>query len=184
MANKVSPGRSRERLYDGSSGDPTVVWFDPGGTTGWAVISVHPVAVSDPHYRIMENITHYAVGQYIGTEFDQVEQMIDLCAQWPGAVYGTEQFILLKPQTSEAVLSPVRLNAVLRYGLGRKGRLYRQLPSLAKSTMTDDRLDDMGYLEQTRGMPHGRDALRHNLTFWKRVKTQRSLRLEAFPRLV
>jgi hypothetical protein len=55
------------------------------------------------------------------------------------------------------------------------------MPALAKTTMTDERLRDLGLYEQTVGKEHGRDALRHALTFWKRVKTQPALRREVFP---
>jgi hypothetical protein len=170
-------------LYDGSSGDPTVVWFDPGGVTGWAVFSVHPDAVSKPKLRIMENITHFSCGQFVGSEFDMVDAMKALCDSWPGAVIGTEKFILLSPNASDALLSPVRINAALRYTLGRKIPVHQQSAALAKTTMTDPRLDEIGYLERTVGRPHARDAVRHNLTFWRRVKTQYPLRKEVFPRL-
>lgn len=164
-----------------TSSDPTVTWFDPGGVTGWAVVSVHPVAVTDPKYRITENITHLAVGHFTGSEFDMVEAMVDLCNAWPDAAHGTEGFVLMTSNLSEVVLAPVRLNAALRYGLGRKGKLYRQMPALAKTTVTDERLRDLGLYEQTVGKEHGRDALRHALTFWKRLKTQPALRREVFP---
>jgi len=181
--SKVKRGRP-DVLYDGSSGDPTVISFDPGGVTGWAVSSVHPLAVRDSKYKIMENITHFACGQFMGSEFDQVDQMIDLVKRWPGAAKVTEQFILLQNNTSESLLSPVRINAALRYGLGRKNRVMNQTAALAKTTMTDARLDDIGYLEQTRGKPHARDATRHNFTFWRRVKMNRALCREVFPSLV
>lgn len=164
-----------------SSSDPTVTWFDPGGVTGWAVVSVHPVAVIDPKYRITENITHLAVGHFTGSEFDMVDSMVDLCNAWPEAAHGTESFILMTANISEVVLAPVRLNAALRYGLGRKVKLWKQMPALAKTTMTDERLRDIGLYEQTVGKEHGRDALRHALTFWRRVKSQPALRREVFP---
>jgi len=169
--------------FDGTNGDPTVVAFDPGGVTGWAVVSVHPVAVLDPAYPITTNITHLAVGHFNGSEFDQVESMLQLCEDWLGCAKVTENFILMTSNTGEALLAPVRINAAFRYGLGRKARLWRQNPALAKTTITDDRLKIMGLYEQTVGKEHGRDALRHALTFWKRIKTQPALRKEVFPSL-
>lgn len=174
--------------YDGSSGDPTVVAFDPGGTTGWAVVSVHPVAVRDPAYSILDNLTHVTFGQFCGTELAMADAMIDLCEQWPGAVRLTEQFILMTHTNSDALLSPVRLNAALRYGLhlkakGTDRRVWNQTASMAKTTMTDERLAYCALIEPTRGKPHARDALRHALTFWKRVRTSYALGREAFPAL-
>lgn len=174
--------------YDGSSGDPTVVAFDPGGTTGWAVVSVHPLAVRDPNYSIMDNVTHVAFGEFTGGEATQVDAMVDLCSQWPGCVRLTEQFILMTQNTSEALLSPVRINAALRYGLrltakGRDRVVWNQTASLAKTTMTDDRLGYLALIEPTRGKPHARDALRHAFTFWKRVRASYAFGREAFPAL-
>lgn len=183
MSEKVRRGR-REVLYDGSSGDPTVAWFDPGGSTGWTVISVHPLAISSPDYKVMENITHYACGQFLGSEFDMVDAMAALCRSWPGAAYGTEDFILLQQNTSATLLAPVRLNAALRYEMGRKVRIHNQNAALAKTTMTDARLKDMGYLDQTIGQPHARDATRHAFTFLRRLKSNYALRKAVFPALV
>jgi hypothetical protein len=181
---KVKRGRP-DVLYDGSgtSGDPTVISFDPGGVTGWAVSSVHPVAVRKAKYAIMDNVSHFACGQFVGTEFDQVDAMLELCKRWPGAAVVTEKFILLNPSSSEMLLSPVRLNAAMRYALGRNRRVHNQMPALAKTTITDARLKDMGYYERTIGMEHARDAVRHNLTFWRRIKTQYPLRKLVFPAL-
>lgn len=182
----------RTKLYDGTSGDPTVVTFDPGGVTGWAVLSVHPDCLTSPRYSVMDNVTHHAFGQFTGSEFRQVDAMLELLEDWPGAAVVTEQFILLQNNTSDALLSPVRINAALRYGLHaatggnpikKRREVRNQLPSLAKSTMTDERLVYGGYLEATRGLPHARDAVRHAFTFMKRVKTQYPLRKDVFPTL-
>lgn len=176
--------RAKETLYDGTSGDPTVVSFDPGGVTGWTVISVHPDAVRSPKYKILDNITHYSCGQFTGTEFDMVDQMLALCEFWKGAAKVSERFILLQQNSSEALLSPVRINAAFRYELGRTVPLYLQTPALAKTTITDQRLRDMGYAERSVGKEHARDATRHNFTFWRRLKTQRGLLKSVFPALV
>jgi hypothetical protein len=168
------------------------VAFDPGGVTGWAVLSVHPDALRNPRFNVMDNVTHYAFGQFVGSEFAQVDAMIALLDDWPGAAAVTEQFILLQNNTSDSLLSPVRINAALRYGLHvatggnpikKRRNVLNQLPSLAKTTMTDERLTYGGYLEATRGQPHARDAIRHAFTFMKRVKTQYPLRKDVFPAL-
>jgi hypothetical protein len=175
-----------EVLYDGTSGDPTVVWYDPGGTSGWAVISVHPDALTDPGVRILDNIEHMAYGEFTGSEFDQVDAMLDLADSWPGAAIGTEHFILQQFRKDEELLSLVRLNAAFRYEMvrhGRTRRVHRQNAQLAMTTVTDDRLRAWGFWGRTAGLPHARDAIRHNITFLKRLKTQPKLRAEVFPNL-
>lgn len=210
---------SEELLFDGSSGDPTVVWYDPGGTTGWTVFSVHPDALLDPECRVMDNITHFGCGEIYGNEFMQVDAMIALSEAWPGAVLGTEQFVMYDSSAGRKdsnLLVLERLNAAFRYGLhqrrlplvevklpggkrthtppillGEDGRpirvdppkVYRQNAAIAMESVTDARLKAWGYWERTTGLVHARDAIRHALTFLKRVKTQPRLRAEAFPRL-
>lgn len=45
-----------------------------------------------------------------------------------------------------------------------------QQPALAMSTVTDDRLKKMGLYAPTMGKEHGRDGLRHALTWAKRAR--------------
>ncbi len=49
---------------------PTVVALDPGGTTGWSVMQVHPDALSSPSIKILENVTHWAEGQVVSESSD------------------------------------------------------------------------------------------------------------------
>jgi hypothetical protein len=109
-----------EVLYDGTSGDPTVVWYDGGGTTGWTVISVHPDALTDPECRVTDNITHFATGEFYGNEFMQVDQMISLAELWPGAAIGVEQWVHYDSthgRKDSNMTSLERINAAFRYGL-------------------------------------------------------------------
>lgn len=111
---------SDEVLYDGTSGDPTVVWYDGGGTTGWAVISVHPDALTDPECFVMENVTYFACGEFYGNEFMQVDQMLALAELWPGAALGVEHWVHYDStagRKDENMTSLVRINAAFRYGL-------------------------------------------------------------------
>jgi hypothetical protein len=109
-----------EVLFDGTSGDPTVIWYDGGGTTGWAVLSVHPDALVDPECRVTDNLTHYAVGEFYGNEFMQVDQMIALAELWPGAALGVEHWVHYDStygRKDENLTSLARINAAFRYGL-------------------------------------------------------------------
>ena len=52
-------GRPRTELLP----DPVIVAFDPGVTTGWSVIKVHPDALVLPDISILENVEHWSYGQ-------------------------------------------------------------------------------------------------------------------------
>lgn len=217
-----------EVLYDGTSGDPTVIWYDGGGTTGWAAMSVHPDALTDPECRAMENITFFACGEFYGNEFMQVDQMIALAEAWPGAALGVEHWVLYDSSAGrkdENLVSAVRINAAFRYGLHlraierecwsnndmrlstmfRNGvpvllnpdgspvkreipLVSRQLAKFGVHDMPMAALQRSFYnghsLESwTRGSDHKRDATRHVMTFFKRLKAQPKLRAEVFPAL-
>lgn len=192
---KVGPRWLDEVLYDGADADATVVWFDPGGVTGWSVFSVHPDALTNPEFRILDNISHWACGQFVGPEADQVDQMVDLARTWPGAAIGCEDFILRKVLRGRELLAPVRMNAAFSYAMKRglvadpklgRQRLVEieyQQASLAMTTMTDDRLKRLGFYERTVGKEHARDAVRHGITFLKRLKENHFLRSRVFPKL-
>ena len=177
-------------LYDGTSGDPTVIAYDPGGTTGWAVFSVHPDSLTEPDIRVFDNINHQAWGEFTGSEFAMVDAMVDLADEWPGAALVSEHFIMYERSAGrkdENLLSLVRLNAAFRYGLYRTAGtirpVERQAASLAMTTVTDDRLKAWGYWAKTEGKPHARDAIRHALTMLKRLKVSAKLRKTIFPAL-
>jgi hypothetical protein len=164
--------------------DPTVVWFDPGGTSGWAVFSVHPQALVDPAYLLLQNITLFTCGQFTGAEAEMLDAMLELCDAWPDAAIGSEQFKLRKFSQDDNLLVLERLNAVLSYELRRHGRdrkLHLQQPSLAFTTVTDARMQAWGYWSRTEGMDDARSATKHALTFLKRLKTQPKLRAGVFP---
>jgi hypothetical protein len=109
-----------EVLYDGTSGDPTVIWYDGGGTTGWTVISVHPDALTDPECRVTDNITHFATGEFYGNEFMQVDQMVSLAESWPGSALGVEHWVhydSTQGRKDENMTSLARINAAFRYAM-------------------------------------------------------------------
>jgi hypothetical protein len=178
-----------EILYDGSTGDTTVVAYDPGGVTGWALASVHPDSIVVPEIRILDNISHFACGQIVGDEFRQVDQMVGLANEWPGASLVIEDFVLAKMSADRALLSPVRLTSAFRYEMRKESNgervVRKQGRSLAFTTVTDDRLKRYrgGYYAATAGQEHARDATKHLFTWLKRLKENVRLRIEVFPDL-
>lgn len=164
----------------------TAIAFDPGGTTGWSVTSVELDAIEDPDVRILDSITHWSAGEFTGPEHDQVDQMLELVDEWADdADIVMEKFILRMMSMDPALLSPVRIGYMFEYGLRtgsscrrskrtgqpeRADNIIWQQPSLAMTTMTDDRLRSIGLWIPTAGKPHARDATRHTLTWLRRKK--------------
>lgn len=146
---------------------PTVITLDPGGTTGWTVMMVHPDCLTDPDVSILANIMHHEQGQFDGPEVEQAIQIIDLFDAWDTAAIVCEDFQL---RTIAAELSPVRIRAMLELHLFREpdeGRsIFLQMPSMATGTMTDARLKDWKLYRP--GQEHARDSLRHALMFLRR----------------
>lgn len=160
----------------------TVVALDPGGTTGWSVLMVHPDSLVDPDIPILDNIEHFALGQTVGDERAQCKELLELLDAWPDAAVVVEDFVLRKQLRDRALLSPVRITAVIEYAMWRQNRsLFKQSPAEAKSTATDDRLKSWGLYRREGGEEHARDATRHGITFLRRAKDRARLRKLAWP---
>lgn len=222
---------------------PTLIAFDPGSTTGYAVWSVHPEALSDPGVKILSNVQWWSHGQIdcgarkgnagtstakssteiaddqalltmdggetpwddermetipisgndplgisITGESAGVSEMLQLVDGWPGAAVLSEDFILRTANMSRDVLSAVRITAAFEFGCWVLGHTLvpRQQPSLAKTTVTDERLKLWGFYRSEGGMRHARDADRHAITFLRRCKDPKEgphLRAMAWPHL-
>lgn len=155
----------------------TIIGYDPGGTTGWAVLGIFPEAIEDEDYLIQENIAFWSIGEISDrNENKHARELLELARAWSGAKIVGEQFILRKFLSSSELLSPVRVNAKFEYALeeAMPGRqIIWQQAELAMSTITDLRLQKMGLYAPTIGKEHGRDGLRHALTWAKRARQMR-----------
>lgn len=159
-----------EELW-GDEADPdqyVVLALDPGGTTGWSVFGVHPDALSgDPAIGVVNNVEFWCAGQFEGDENSQADEIVELIEHWPSARLVIEDFILRKQSQARELLSPVRITSVLEWAV-RPRYFIKQQPSLAMTTITDDRQKAMGFWVP--GQQHARDAIKHNLTFLKRQR--------------
>jgi hypothetical protein len=164
--------------------DPTVVAIDPGQTTGWSVMSVHPEALLDSGVSILHNILHWTHGQIVGPEDSQASEVLGIVDMFPGACVLIEDFILRTANAGREVLSPVRITAKIEYGLWLVGGVsYRQMPSEAKSVATDNRLKSWGFYQREGGLEHARDADRHALTWLRKCKQHEWMRRACWPYL-
>ena len=162
---------------------PVVLAIDPGKTTGWSVMMVHPEALTDPEVSILQNIDPWIHGEIDCTDenfgIDALDELIEC---WPGAAIVFESFSLRKFSSDEDLLSPVRINATLGYLRWRCAvRVFYQSSEMAKRTATDARLQLWGMYESEGGLVHARDADRHGITFLRRAKTTPRLRNAAWP---
>jgi hypothetical protein len=180
------------RIPDEVSGWATTVWVDPGGTTGWGVMSVYPeLLVTDK--PIQRNIVHWICGESTGNENQMASEMLELFSLWEDAAVGIESFDLRQLAVQ---LSPVSVTAKIEYGLwlmekwdaedeerdiGRGRLVFKQSPSLAKTTLTDDRQRDWGLWVP--GKDHKRDAIKHCFTFMSRAQKIPRMRYAAWPHL-
>lgn len=163
-----------------------VLAYDPGGTTGWAVLCLKPAALLSDKPINRRMLTHFASGQIVGSEHEQVDQLVELVDIWPKAAVIGESFVQRIRNTgleTDVAYSPVRINAIVKWWLATEDRyLYKQTPEQAKSKMTDERLEerklspDGGHASR-----HARDGVRHAVLFLERARQQKGLRHTAWP---
>lgn len=156
-----------------------VIWFDPGGITGWAYSVVSYKAFSHPRQKVLKNLLEWRTGEFEGTEHEQVTQALDLIRKglYSGKnntltglfEVGTEDFELTQLIGGKELLIPVRLNAVLDYQIHNLFglKLFYQNRSM-RTGVTRPRMKLWGLPPTS-----GKDAFaaaQHNLTYLKRVK--------------
>jgi hypothetical protein len=180
----------------------TVIAIDPGGTTGWSLISVPPEALCESDVPVLSNIWTHEHGQVdcgshrgnLGTslhpgistdgEFSGVFDLAKFIRAWPVAAVVIEDFQLRTMRMDRDLLSPVRVTSALGYELWKTGRDYHtQTPADAMRTCTDDRLKEWQMYDPTGSLVHARDADRHALLFLRKAKAKARFRAEAWPHL-
>lgn len=202
----ITKNRRRRRGYQKESeityGEATIIAIDPGGTTGWSLISVHPEALIEPKADVFENIFEHKHGQVdcgshrgnLGTslhpgistegEFSGVYDLVEFIGAWPSAAVVIEDFQLRQKRRDRDLLSPVRITFGIGYALWLEGRDYHvQQPANAKTHASDLRLRQWRMYDSTGGLQHARDADRHAILFLHRAKQKRAFREIAWPHL-
>lgn len=159
----------------------TIISFDPGGRTGWAIFKVHPRAFTDESERILRNIESYQYGEFSGPENEQIKDALDLIKkQLPlfrepipslesANVYVvTERFDHVGTIGGDEVLSPVRINAALNFSMWRMDVSLHYQPRSLRIGVTKDRLKRWKL-----GPVKGKDAfaaVQHAVVFMRRLK--------------
>jgi hypothetical protein len=154
--------------------------FDPGGRTGWAEFSVNFQAFSRPENKILANLNWYESGVLEGTEHEQltvIERMVYLM-HWepmpfvPHSCVVTEDFDLVQLTGGKALLSPVRINAVVEWFCATKGVKFELQARQLRTAVTKERLKLFGF--DGRWQKDEFAAMQHGITYLRRLK-QRSL---------
>lgn len=163
-----------------------IMGVDPGVTTGWAVgsFSFGSIFGNETLFPLGEGCKSIDYGQIQGDENGQADKAIDIAINFDVDVVVIEDFELRKLLKSRELLSPVRIGHKISYGLHRMHasgsrverpiRIEWQLPALAMTTATDDRLKIWNI--HHRGQQHARDGVRHVVTFARRAKSEREIR--------
>lgn len=164
----------------------SVLAFDPGGTTGWAVMCIKPKDLLGDKPINNRLLKHFAHGQVLGSEHAQMDNLVELVDVWPKAAVVSESFTQRIRNTgleTDVAYSPVRINAVLKWWLATEDRyLFKQSPSEAKDRWTNDRLEDVKLNpEGGNKTRHARDGVRHAALFLGRARDKGKLRHTAWP---
>jgi hypothetical protein len=154
-----------------------VLGIDPGGVTGWYLITVPRDCIfGDGPSSILE----HDWGEFSGPEPQQAIEIARLAREIQSLDYLVGPAIICEAwdqdptfhSTDPEALSPVRLGAMLTLLKAQKmlgdSTLTFQSRSLAFSTVTDDRLHRWNLW--VKGSDHVRAALRHGITALRRAR--------------
>ena len=160
-----------------------VIGIDPGGTTGWALLTVDVRMLTG---EMQSKILAWDYDEITGDENEQVNALCRLAREVQGLTYKIGPALVVEdfdvqpynPTTSPEMLSPVRLAAKLDYAAfrGELGdcKIVMQGRRMAKDTATDHRLHKWGLWVE--GSDDIRDAVRHAMTALRRARDDEEFR--------
>lgn len=165
-----------------------LISVDPGEGTGIVLLTV-------PRGQIFEGWPYEGVNvvwyeEITGPEDEQADEIVELCWAVRERYRGDfplllEDFSLRKFSRDAALLTPVRLNAKIEYGVHLAAddwpgavSVFKQPAALAMSTISDDRMKS--YDLYAVGQKNARMAMAHALTFLRRARESASLRKKAW----
>jgi len=155
-----------------------VVWFDPGGTIGWAYFVVDFRAFSRPEHKILRWLKYWDCGELSGPEQVQLSDAVSHIDRvltnnsFLTITVGGEDFELTQLIGGKNLLSPVRINAVLDWECHKRSIKYQYQARKLRTGVTKERLKIWGF--DGRFKKDEFAAMQHGIT-WLRREKQKSL---------
>ena len=152
-----------------------VLGIDPGGTTGWALVTVPRASLfgDEP-----SQILGWDYDEITGPEVEQVKALGRLAREIQGLSYMVgpavvvEDFDNATSVNDPEVFSPVRIAAMMMYAASRgefgDSRIVLQKRGLAKGQITDERLRRWRLMPKT-PEGHAADAMKHAMMALRRA---------------
>lgn len=149
-----------------------LIYFDPGGTLGWAWFVVDRRAFSRPEHKILRWLRTWDCGEFTGPETKVLQsalELIDTTVQLVGFLnckIGGEDFDKQNnPGKKENLFSPVRQNAILEWECLKRGIRYEVQARQMRTSVTKERLKLWGFegsfkKDEFSAMQHGIVRLR------------------------
>lgn len=154
-----------------------ILWYDPGGTLGWAMLGFDRRAFSRPEHTILGNLNFWDCGEFSGAEQEVLRQAVGLIDETINAVgfigccIGGEDFDKTNtPGSEENVFSPVRQNAVLEWECGKRGVSYQYQKRSIRTSVTKKRLKLWGFEGRLKRNEFA--AIQHAIVKARRIKDQ------------
>lgn len=186
----LCPARKRPEIDDKHRNTLAIFAFDPGGTTGWSLLSFPKVIdgqdllATNDQQVVIERKRSWFHGQIdcLPPDFElgvwRIKRMLDL---YPHAAVVFEDFWVRQLAVD---LAPIKIISSVQQHLWEQGRrMFIQSASQAKTMATDDRLKLWKCYTRVGGLNHARDADRHALLFLRKCLGHKGIGLakEAWP---
>lgn len=168
---------------------PRVLWIDPGVVSGVAVVWFDPKALLVDDLKTAKVVLAYSEMFLHGDEYGPTGQvgtylkLREKLDEEVGLATGCESFRVLRLDSSEEFVAPIRIRSAIQQQMSilrrlgwKKGDgygipLFTQSPSDAINAFTNDRLKALRMY--TPGPDHVNDAKRHTLLWIRRLKAHK-----------
>lgn len=151
-----------------------VIAYDPGGTIGWAQLLIDFHAFTRPKNKLLANLLYWNSGELSGNEMQQQDELVRFIKHFHYVngrrvktdVIG-EDFDLVQTIGGADLLSPVRINAVMKWECFKIGVPFHLQKRHLRSKVTKERLRLWGFADTFRKDEFA--AMQHAM-YWARSR--------------